>query len=80
MGKLEKLGSLWKNKDKNGKDYFSGNIEGIGRIMIMQNGYKRDGRKDPDYIAYKAEPKEAASQSEFTLPIGHSDDDEGVPF
>ena len=54
---LLKLGGLWKNTDKNGNEYLSGNFTYGTRLLIMKNSYKKEKGKDPDFIAYLA-PKE----------------------
>lgn len=42
-----KLTGLWKNRDKNGKTYLSGNL-GLARLLVLPNDFKK-GDKDPDY-------------------------------
>lgn len=54
MGKLIKLAGLWKNTSKTGNNYLSGKIESIGKILVMQNKYKKPGEKSPDYYIYKS--------------------------
>ena len=51
MGELEKIGGLWKNKDKNGNDYFSGNFTYGTKMLVMTNTFK-DKENDPDYMVY----------------------------
>ena len=56
--KDDKCGALW-FKSKNGKDYFSGEVEVNGaklQIVVFQNGYK-DHDKKPDWLIYKSRPK-----------------------
>ena len=61
MGELEPIGGLWKNKDKNGNDYFSGNFTYQTKLLVMTNSFK-DKENDPDYMVYitrkDKEPKE----------------------
>ena len=61
MGELVKIGGLWKNKDKNGNDYFSGNFTYQTKLLVMTNSFK-DKENDPDYMVYitrkDKEPKE----------------------
>lgn len=48
---LLKLGGLWKNTDKNGNEYFSGNYTYGTKLLIYRNTFKeRDN--EPDYILY----------------------------
>ena len=51
MGELVKIGGLWKNKDKNGNDYFSGNFTYQTKLLVMTNSFK-DKENDPDYMVY----------------------------
>lgn len=56
--KEDKLGALW-FKSKNGKDFFTGEIEINGtktQIVVFQNGFK-DTDKKPDWIVYKSQPR-----------------------
>ena len=61
MGELVKIGGLWKNQDKNGNDYFSGNFTYGTKMLVMSNTFK-DKENDPDYMVYitkkDKEPKE----------------------
>lgn len=43
---------LWKQKDKNGHTFLSGNLNPISSVMVMPNTYKKDGSKEPDYFLY----------------------------
>ena len=54
MSDLIKVGGLWKNKDKNGNDYFSGNFTYGTKLLVMTNSYK-DKENDPDYMVYIAQ-------------------------
>ena len=59
MGELVKIGGLWKNQDKNGNDYFSGNFTYGTKMLVMSNTFKNKDN-DPDYMVYitkKDEPK-----------------------
>ena len=51
MGELVKIGGLWKNQDKNGNDYFSGNFTYGTKMLVMTNTFK-DKENDPDYMVY----------------------------
>ena len=62
---------LWKNVDKNGNEYFSGNIGDI-RVMIFPNRFK-ETEKQPDYIMRFSERQYQKQQSEPT-DEGDSDD------
>jgi uncharacterized protein (DUF736 family) len=57
--KDDKLGALWQ-KQKNGKDYFSGVLEINGtkhQVVVFANGFK-DADNKPDWIIYKSQPRE----------------------
>ena len=45
---LVKLGGLWKNKDKNDNDYFSGNFTYGTKLLILKNTFK-EKNNEPDY-------------------------------
>lgn len=51
--KMIKLGGLWRNVDREGNEYFSGNLNTSSRLMIFRNGYKK-AEKEPDFILYIA--------------------------
>ena len=66
--KMERIGALWANKDKNGNDYMTGVIEGK-KVIIFSNKYKKES-KHPDWYIFPQQDREK-------LPP--KDDDE-VPF
>ncbi len=57
-----KLGALWLNTSKNGKQYYSGKLE--ANIQMWPNN-KRDGMKDPDFIIWASEKVKVANQSKL---------------
>ena len=61
MSDLIKVGWLWKNKDKNGNDYFSGNFTYGTKLLVMTNSYK-DKENDPDYMVYIAQKEKKESE------------------
>lgn len=46
--KLIPVFALWARKDKNGKDYFTGKVEGEETKLVAFYNNKRSGMKDPD--------------------------------
>ena len=62
MSDLIKIGGLWKNKDKNGNDYFSGSFTYGTKLLVMSNTYKEKDN-DPDYMVY-IDNKEKKEQEE----------------
>ena len=62
MSDLIKVGGLWKNKDKNGNDYFSGNFTYGTKLLVMTNSYK-DKDNAPDYMVYIAQKDKKESES-----------------
>lgn len=46
--KLVPVFALWARKDKNGKDYFTGKVEGEETKLVAFYNNKRKGMKDPD--------------------------------
>ena len=53
MSDLIKIGGLWKNKDKNGNDYFSGSFTYGTKLLVMANTYKEKDN-DPDDMVFIA--------------------------
>jgi hypothetical protein len=68
------IASLWKNQSKAGQTYYSGywkDAEGNEqKVVLFSNGFKRDGKRDPDLLMYKSKPFPAegkqADQSQQT--------------
>tara|TARA_R100000687_G_scaffold43509_1_gene35465 strand:+ start:425 stop:613 length:189 start_codon:yes stop_codon:yes gene_type:complete len=58
MSELLKIGGLWKNKDKNGNDYFSGTFTYGTKMMIMSNTFK-EKENDPDFMVYLTKKEQA---------------------
>ncbi len=65
---MEKIGSLWIKKDKNGNPFMSG-IVGGKSVLIFKNTRKQD-QKHPDYEVFQG-------QSRDELPPKNEGD---VPF
>tara|TARA_Y100001949_G_C15888962_1_gene287252 strand:- start:281 stop:511 length:231 start_codon:yes stop_codon:yes gene_type:complete len=72
---LLKICGVWKNKDKNGNEYFSGNYTYGTKLLIMHNSYK-EKNSDPDYIVYLA-PKKSKREEDSD---GQADIETDVPF
>lgn len=72
---LLKMCGVWKNKDKNGNEYFSGNYTYGTKLLIMHNSYK-EKNSDPDYIVYLA-PKKSKREEDSD---GQADIETDVPF
>lgn len=65
---MQRLTSLWKNTDKNGKPYMRGYFQDQ-IILIYPNGFKKQ-ENDPDFIAYTAEkPKKQDDANAPRQPI-----------
>ena len=80
--KLVDRGACWKQTDKNGKPYLSGQIKEddgtIRRILIFQNT-KRDNPKSPDYRIKEQVPDTEPLPDDST--DGNYGPDEGdIPF
>jgi uncharacterized protein (DUF736 family) len=57
------IGALWARTTKDGDVYYSGTIEGLGRIVVFRN--KKKAENHPDFRILKSTDKasrEAASQ------------------
>jgi hypothetical protein len=54
---LKRIGVLWQKQDKNGKEFYSGNIElgalGDIRVMVFENEPKQE-ENHPDWIIHLA--------------------------
>ena len=72
---LLKMCGVWKNKDKNGNEYFSGNYTYGTKLLIMHNSYK-EKNSDPDYIVYLA-PKKSKREEDSD---SQADIETDVPF
>jgi hypothetical protein len=62
-----RLGGLWQGKDRNGHAYLSGPV-GQARLLVLRNGYKRAGKKDPDFIMYLAPQEKRQDDAAETTP------------
>ena len=70
-----KLGGLWKGKTSKGGDYLSGSVTYGSTLLIFKNSYKKDGDKDPDYIAYLAPKDKQENNNKAEV-----ESEEDVPF
>lgn len=59
---MTKIAGLWKNTNKQGQEYLSGNFTYGTKLLVFPNGYKR-GDKEPDYIVYLAETEKKQDQA-----------------
>lgn len=70
MSDLLKIGGLWKNKDKNGNDCFSGQFTYGTKLLVFKNSFKKK-ETEPDFIVYLAPKKsskdESGGQEEFDI-------------
>jgi hypothetical protein len=53
MAERIKLGGLWLNKTRDGKEYLSGNLNGNVKILIFKNDY-RTAENQPTHVMYLA--------------------------
>ena len=51
MSEMVKLTGLWKQKDKEGKSFLTGNLNPISKVLVLQNNYKKNDT-EPDYFLY----------------------------
>ena len=67
---LLKLGGLWKNKDKNGNDYFSGNFTYGTKLLILKNTFK-EKNNEPDYNIFisKQDKKGEVKSNNSDIPF-----------
>lgn len=62
-----KVAGLWKNTDKNGNIYYSGNVNMHTRVVVMSNKFKTDP-KHPDFEIYFDEAKKIEQKEVEGLP------------
>ena len=58
-----KIGALWERTSKGGKTYWSGTIDGVGKVVVFTNSYKTED-KHPTHIVYRSEDRQQAQQAE----------------
>jgi len=68
MSELLKVGGLWKNKDKNGNEYFSGDFTFGTKMLVYKNGFKKK-ENEPDYQVYLAPKKKATKEEGSDIPF-----------
>lgn len=49
------IGGLWLQKDRNGRHYMTGNIQGT-KVVVFKNDFKKED-KHPDYRVYVKEDR-----------------------
>jgi hypothetical protein len=61
---LIKLGGLWKNEDKNGNEYFSGNFTYGTKLLILTNTFK-EKPNEPDFNIFIAKQEKRQEKKAF---------------
>ena len=60
--KQKSIANLWKSKSKKGQTYYSGYLRDSQgndlKVVMFENGFKRDGKRDPDLMMYLNQPQE----------------------
>ncbi|MBN1892336.1 MAG: hypothetical protein JW780_06095 [Clostridiales bacterium] len=46
---MVKITGLWETKDKKGNTMLSGNLTHTSRVVILKNGFKKEGSTEPDF-------------------------------
>ena len=64
--KMEQAFAMWKRKDKNGKDYFTGRDEKGTKLVGFYNSMKQNP-KEPDVRIYIQTPMDAPKDSKITF-------------
>ncbi|OGF97681.1 MAG: hypothetical protein A2Z06_01355 [Candidatus Glassbacteria bacterium RBG_16_58_8] len=68
-----RLTGLWKNKDKNGGTFLSGNLNSVTSLLVFPNTRKKEGGKDPDFYLYLKQnerpPEKKASRPDQEDPF-----------
>ena len=62
---LVKLTGLWKQKDKEGKTYYSGGLTYSTNILLFPNSYKKEGDKQPDLNLFICKKKKKEEKPKF---------------
>jgi len=79
------IGGLWK-KEKNGHQYYSGQIEIDGvkhNFVCFHNSFKKDGDNKPDYYIPIPKPRDEQQQQGTTGSYEDApkqEDDQDLPF
>lgn len=73
-----KIGALWKNQMKNGKEFLSGNF-GDGKLLVFQNRQKKH-ENSPDYIVCIGEREKKEQTQERPAQSVPPTEDQKVPF
>ena len=79
-----KIGALWERTSKGGKTYWSGTIDGVGKVVVFTNSYKTED-KHPTHIVYRSEDRQQAQQAEAPRPpqtrqMQDVPEDTSIPF
>lgn len=74
---MVRIAGLWKNKQKDGKTYISGNLGGA-KILIFENSFKAED-KHPDYTMYLVDGRETPQASSEHVK-GKQQTDDDIPF
>jgi len=67
MSDLLKMGGLWTNKDKNGKEYLAGDFTNGTKILIYKNSFK-EKESQPDWHFYLSEKQKKDEQARKPEP------------
>ena len=65
---MMRVAGLWKNKDKNGDTFLSGNLGSL-KVLLFPNKYRNkevtsDGKSAPDFIMYYSEREHTPIKAE----------------
>ena len=70
--KLMRAGCLWKQVSKKGQTYYSGYLFGEDeerqKLVLFENGFQRDGKKDPDLNLYTI-PDDPEKEEDQTVSL-----------
>lgn len=51
------MGALWKHKDRNGVEYFAGDLSPFCRVLVFKN-HRKSKATDPDFFLKLAETRD----------------------
>lgn len=77
---FKEVGALWRKKTKTGEEYFSGQINAAGALMIFKNK-RRTGSSSPDFIVTQPDDEgERFTGAKYRAPLPRDESGFIAPF
>lgn len=70
------IGALW-TKEKNGKVYMAGTINGV-QIVCFQNTYRKEGSNQPQWRVFKSRPRPEEPRADERQHAAHENENRGA--